>query len=272
MSLIRSSRFLILICFALFCAVAAQAGTKNYYKLGNAYRVGSNWFTPIEDFNYTATGKVSWYGDQFQGKPTASGETFNKDGFSAAHKTLPLPTIAKVTNLDNGKSVIVRINDRGPFSNERVLDVSKAAAIKLGFERAGVAKAKITVLAAESKAAQEAAKKGIISPLSQKELPQVQKAVVTPPVVEKTKGKVVDAAPVKPSLKEAGKNIVQVGAFKIKENAEKLVSALVSYGNAAIEETENLYRVHFPAKTTADAEVVKNTLKEKGYKDTFIKK
>lgn len=264
MSFIKSLNYFIVACVVVAFAFGANAGAKNYYKLGNAYRVGGNWYTPVENFKYSESGKVSWYGDKFHGKPTASGESFNKNGFSAAHKTLPLPTIARVTNLDNGQSVIVRINDRGPFSNDRILDVSKAAAVKLGFEKAGVAKAKVVVLEKESVAAQKAAKKGIISSV-------FAPKTIEKKVVEPIKTEVRPEKESKPLVK-TNKNTVQVGAFQIKENAEKLVRKLVSYGNAAVKKTKDLYHVHFPTKTTEQAETLKETLKGKGYTDTFIKK
>jgi len=94
---------------------------------------------------YTETGMISYYAAKFDGKKTASGEKFKKDGFSAAHRTLPFGTQIKVTNMQNGKSVVVKVNDRGPYSASRILDVSPAAARKLGLMGSGTAKATITV-------------------------------------------------------------------------------------------------------------------------------
>ncbi|RLQ86857.1 septal ring lytic transglycosylase RlpA family protein [Notoacmeibacter ruber] len=84
-----------------------------------------------------ACGKASWYGPGFHGKKTASGEAFNQNAMTAAHKTLPLGSKVRVTNERNGRSIVVRINDRGPYAHGRVLDLSKGAAAKLGFIRAG---------------------------------------------------------------------------------------------------------------------------------------
>ena len=94
---------------------------------------------------YTETGLISYYAEKFHGKRTASGERFDKNGFTAAHRTLPFGTKVKVTNLENGKSVEVEVNDRGPFSSARILDVSPAAARKLGLISSGTAKASVTV-------------------------------------------------------------------------------------------------------------------------------
>jgi len=92
------------------------------------------------------TGEASWYGYQHQGKRTASGEPFNMNAMTAAHRTLPFDTKVRVTNLENGETAIVRINDRGPFNKGRVIDVSRAAARKLGFEQQGVTRVRIEVL------------------------------------------------------------------------------------------------------------------------------
>ena len=94
----------------------------------------------------TIIGAASWYGGKFQGRKTASGERFNKNALTAAHKSLPFGTKVRVTNQANGKSVIVRINDRGPYSGRRIIDLSRAAATAVGMLQAGVAKVKLEVL------------------------------------------------------------------------------------------------------------------------------
>ncbi|MDO5059008.1 MAG: septal ring lytic transglycosylase RlpA family protein [Neisseria sp.] len=109
-----------------------------------SYKVAGKRYHPSKKVSgFSQTGKASWYGPGFHGRRTASGERFNMHALTAAHRTLPIPSYAKVTNLSNGKSVVVRINDRGPFHGKRVLDVSKAAAQKLGFIHAGQANVKI---------------------------------------------------------------------------------------------------------------------------------
>ena len=105
--------------------------------------MGSRYF-PIQDArNYNVTGTASWYGTKFHGKHTANGETFDLYGMTAAHKTLPLPSYVKVTNLENGRSVTLRVNDRGPFYSDRVIDLSFAAAQKLGYAEKGVARVSV---------------------------------------------------------------------------------------------------------------------------------
>src|SRR5689334_17278595 len=116
------------------------------YKVGQPYQVDNVWYYPHEQPDYDETGIASWYGPTFYGKPTADGELYDGDGLTAAHRTLPLPVNVRVTNLENGKSIVVRVNDRGPFAQGRIIDVSKRAAELLGFYAKGTAKVRVTYL------------------------------------------------------------------------------------------------------------------------------
>jgi rare lipoprotein A len=107
------------------------------------YQVGGKWYTPREQPNYDEKGLASWYGGHHQGKPTANGERFDVGRLTAAHKTLPLPSVVEVINLDNGKRVKVRVNDRGPFVDGRIIDLSQEAARRLGFEGKGLARVRV---------------------------------------------------------------------------------------------------------------------------------
>jgi len=111
--------------------------------VGEPYRVAGRTYVPRDDPNYSKVGLASWYGPNFHGRRTANGEVFDMSDLTAAHPTLPLPSYARVTNLSNGRSVIVRVNDRGPFSRDRIIDVSATAAAMLDFKRAGVARVKV---------------------------------------------------------------------------------------------------------------------------------
>jgi len=113
------------------------------YKTGDPYQVGGIWYVPHDQPNYDQTGIASWYGDAFNMKATANGEIFDMNQFSAAHTTLPLPSMVEVTNLDNGKKLTLRVNDRGPFVGGRVIDLSRAAAHELGYERQGTARVRV---------------------------------------------------------------------------------------------------------------------------------
>ncbi len=117
-----------------------------HYKVGKPYKVNGRWYYPREEPDYEDVGLASWYGDQFHGRRTANGEVFDMTLLSAAHTTLPLPSLVEVTNLKNGRRTIVRVNDRGPFVGDRIIDMSRAAAKKLGFEREGIAKVRVRYL------------------------------------------------------------------------------------------------------------------------------
>jgi rare lipoprotein A len=113
------------------------------YRVGKPYTVAGQVYVPEEDVNYRAEGMASWYGDDFHGRLTANGEVFDMGSLTAAHPTLPMPSYARVTNLRNGKSLIVRVNDRGPYHGNRLIDVSNKAAELLDFKGNGVAKVRV---------------------------------------------------------------------------------------------------------------------------------
>lgn len=125
------------------------AGT-GMYKIGTPYQIDGTWYYPAEDFNYDETGIASWYGEAFHGKYTANGEIFDLNTITAAHRTLPMPSVVQVTNLENGRTLQVRVNDRGPFARGRVLDLSRRSAQLLGFEGKGTAKVRVRILVPES--------------------------------------------------------------------------------------------------------------------------
>ncbi len=117
-------------------------------KSANPYKINGITYYPIADaYGFVEKGVASWYGNAFHGKPTASGETYNMRAMTAAHKTLPLQTIVEVTRLDTGKKIVVRINDRGPFVNNRVIDLSKTGAQKLNMIGSGTAPVRVVALA-----------------------------------------------------------------------------------------------------------------------------
>jgi rare lipoprotein A len=113
------------------------------YRVGKPYTVAGRVYVPEEDVNYREEGLASWYGDDFHGRLTANGEVFDMASLSAAHPTLPMPCYARVTNLSNGKSLIVRVNDRGPYHGNRLMDVSSRAAELLEFKGNGVARVRV---------------------------------------------------------------------------------------------------------------------------------
>jgi rare lipoprotein A len=124
----------------------SRHGASPAYKTGQPYQVGGVWYVPHEQPDYDEIGTASWYGEAFNMKATANGEIFDMNLFSAAHTTLPLPSMVEVTNLENGRKMAVRVNDRGPFVGNRIIDLSPRAAKKLGFRGSGLAQVEVEVI------------------------------------------------------------------------------------------------------------------------------
>lgn len=112
-------------------------------QIGKPYKIKGKWYYPKEDFGYNRTGQASWYGPNFHGRLTANGEVYDQYALTAAHPTFPLPSYARVTNLANGRSLIVRVNDRGPYHDGRIIDLSGKAADMLGYKHIGIAKVRV---------------------------------------------------------------------------------------------------------------------------------
>jgi len=113
------------------------------YKVGKPYVVGGRWYTPRPQPGYDAAGIASWYGDDFHGRKTSNGEIYDMRALTAAHPTLPLPSYAYVTSLENGRTILVRINDRGPYVGNRIIDLSRASAAALGLKGQGLGRVRV---------------------------------------------------------------------------------------------------------------------------------
>ncbi len=247
--------------------------SKGDFKVGSPYKVMGHWYQPQEDYNYVETGIASWYGPGFHGKKTANGETFNMNELTAAHKTLQLPSLVRVTNLENGRSVIVRVNDRGPFKRGRIIDMSKRGAELLGFKGKGVAKVRVQVLTEESKKIAELAKRGesthgyevamnekasqrrptpaSVQPAAGRGQPReiyqdaslqskpVEQAALPPPDIpgHTSPEGIFYPDQIVEQAPVANTNIyVQAGAFADRGNAQKLAQKLASFGQAQVYE------------------------------------
>jgi rare lipoprotein A len=267
------------------------------YKVGKPYQIGDTWYYPKEQPDYDETGIASWYGPSFYGRPTANGEIYNAGDITAAHRTLPMPVNVRVTNLDNGKSLVVRVNDRGPYAKGRIIDVSEAAAKLLGFYNAGTARVRVTYL---SRSTQPDG-----TPLLANDTPpEVASAVpaVPTPNVAIDKLPTVPGAPIAPPVRvaslprpapdpvpaEAGPPTgqvtevpvpatthlyVQVGAFGSYENAMRLRDQLG--GDLRVSTTkkngQTLYRVRTaPLNTNDEADAALAHLSELGSNDAHI--
>jgi rare lipoprotein A len=138
----------------------SSVAQRGMYKVGAPYTIDGITYVPMEEFQHVETGTASWYGPGFHGRYTANGEVYDQHDHTAAHRTLQMPAVLRVTNLDNGQSTVVRVNDRGPYARARILDLSKAAAEELGMTHSGTARVRVEQLEMESQAMKQIALNG----------------------------------------------------------------------------------------------------------------
>ena len=215
-------------------------------KIGKPYKINGVWYTPQADPDYDEVGMSSWYGKQFHGKKTANGEIFDMNQLTAAHRTLPLPSYVRVTNLSNGRSLVLRVNDRGPFAKDRILDVSRRAAQLLGFERKGVQRVRVQIVNPDG----------------------------TPVRRERTTTRVADAS-ANAGATMPGMLYVQVGAFAERRNAHALVDVLGDAKQVFVQEISvdgrQLYRVRVgPFSSVNAAESALSLIHDAGYREARI--
>ncbi len=187
------------------------SGSGGYKKTGKPYKIAGKWYYPLPTADgYNETGTASWYGTKFHGKQTANGERYDMYAMSAAHKTLPMPTMVRVTNLDNGRSVVVHVNDRGPFVKNRIIDLSYAAAKTLGYDNNGTAPVRVEVLGNS-----QSGNSPVVSSRTAQPAP-VQRPLILP-----------KANPVVATSKPTpGAMYIQLGAFSSHINAKQLKESL----------------------------------------------
>lgn len=279
------------------------------YKVGDPYEVNDVWYYPSIDYEYDETGIASWYGEQFHGGMTANGETFDMNAISAAHKTLPMPSIVQVTNLENGRSIKLTINDRGPFINGRILDASRRTAQLLGFEKQGTARVRVQILAEESRLAAyqsapkelreeekikvTAVERGVVTSESLAPPPGAKAAAPetiadeTEPVLQSAlpemgDGETLAAVEEKPSEPEITQKYVrptnlyiQAGAFTKVENAYRIQTEISQISPAQITEArvgaQTYFRVRVgPFRTVEQADGVLDSVINAGYKNARL--
>lgn len=240
-----------------------QGSTKGLRGTEKPYQIRGIWYYPKADPDYDERGIGSWYGEQFHNRRTANGEIFDMDLPSAAHKTLPLPSIVEVTNLDNGRKMKLRVNDRGPFVGDRIIDLSKAAAEQLGYGRAGVARVRVRYIGPAGKTPFDARRIVASAPppptpraappakarVYASGLPPARPAYDAPPPPKAADADYESLVPVisaPPAPILAGYRI-QAGSFANRDNAERAAAQLSGAGPASIESIERsqgtLYRV-----------------------------
>lgn len=275
------------------------------YKIGNPYQIGDTWYYPHEQPDYDETGIASWYGPTFYGHATADGELFDANALTAAHRTLPMPVNVRVTDLENGRSLIVRVNDRGPFAKGRIIDVSERAARLLGFYDQGTARVRVQFVARADlpngepqpfgagtpSQVETAATAAPAATVEEEELPAIPGAAQAAPAPPPSQAAAAPAAappsagssPLNGGL-PTGKVVevevppvthlyVQVGAFSSYANAARLAARLG--GGFTISEVQRggqtLYRVRLgPYDHTADADAALTQVSSRGANDAQI--
>lgn len=277
-----------------------QAGS-SVYKVGKPYPINGVWYYPKVDYEYTETGIASWYGPNFHGKKTANGEIFDMNRVSAAHRTLPMPSIVRVTNLNNGRALVIRVNDRGPFAHGRIIDLSRRAAQLLGFERAGTAPVRVEILAEESRqiALNATTRRRGPEPKRPDAAPTVSVTSSTLPAPQGTKtakppSEKFKVAPVENAKEKSGRSkpvlatvdeqvtikpvsadpkiYVQAGAFSQFQNAHKVRAVLKQLGPTKITQIDRnkrpLFRVRIgPLSNVSEADQVLASVIKAGYPD-----
>lgn len=271
------------------------------YKVGSPYKINGVTYKPQEFDTFTETGIASWYGPGFHGKSTANGERFDTNELTAAHRVLPMPSLVRVTNLENGRSVTLRVNDRGPFAHNRVIDVSQKGAELLGFKNKGTARVRVQLMERESARLAELAKKGISTRgqelahnrASGSHAPGLPPVPPAPPIVRQAsvqapmtlddgsslpghvKGGVFYPDPV--VRQEAVKPttlFVQAGSFTQEAAAKSLSTELQAFGPARVYSADvrgaRYFRVRIAAKSVPEADRIIAALKRSGYKDSII--
>jgi rare lipoprotein A len=285
------------------------SATSSIYKVGNPYQINGTWYYPAIDYSYEETGIASWYGSDFHGKSTANGEKYDMNSLSAAHRTLPLPSFVRVTNLENGRSVILRVNDRGPFARGRIIDVSRRGAQLLGFDGKGTARVNVSILPEESRAIAQQMQKGAVqlasadSPLTVDRLPKssVNSEALAPPpgakmAAERPTQKLPSASPAPPReqtplaaetlanpVVEAVATVavapsqifVQAGAYSVYDNANRVAARLADVGNvdiaSALVNNRDIYRVRVgPMANVEEADATLEQVIRAGYNDARI--
>jgi rare lipoprotein A len=240
------------------------------YHVGKPYQVAGKWFTPREQPNYDKTGVASWYGEAFHRRRTSNGEYFDMNALTAAHPTLPLPSYAKVTNVETGKAIVVRINDRGPFVGTRIIDLSKRSANALGFKGHGKAKVRVQWIGnapINDKGAKHLAMMNKTKGRGASEDTMMADA-------DAGEGLYQQAAVEVPKARKTRRNqeqIVQVGSFESLDEAEAARSSLSAIGPVQVYEWETaggpVYKVQLgPFRSEVGAEDALDAVREQGYR------
>jgi rare lipoprotein A len=242
------------------------------YKVGQPYQINGTWYRPEENWTYREEGVASWYGEAFHGKATANGEAYDMNALTAAHRTLPMPSLVRVTNLENGRSVVLRVNDRGPFAKNRIIDVSRRGAQLLDFHRQGVTEVRVEVLAEESRVLRTSMLGGgNAAPPLVGQVASMPTAVAPAPALKPIPVGLSTASSLPQQADAPGPGIwVQAGAFSDAGNADRVRQSLQGVAAISVSPVQvngvDLFRVRLgPLQDTAEAERVLALVRSMGF-------
>ena len=218
------------------------------YKVGKPYTIKGRLYVPQEDESYDETGIASWYGSAFQGKLTANGETFDMNALTAGHPTLPMPTYAYVTNVGNGRTILVRINDRGPYVTDRIIDLSARSAHELGFSKQGLARVRVRYAGKAPLDGDDSAERRYL--MAQSWYQSETRVASTSGIDELLDGLGWSVASYRKRLVEPDgtvqrsgllgrETLMEVGPFSTRSEAERMCHDLSQYGPARVEDYHN---------------------------------
>lgn len=270
-----------------------KPGPGGVVKIGNPYKIGGQWYYPADIPNYDETGTASWYGPQFHKKRTANGEIFDMNEVSAAHPILPMPSYVEVTNLNNGRQLVVRVNDRGPFAKGRVIDLSRRAAQLLGFDMQGTAPVRVRRIYPDSndRVTPAPLPQTVIAQNQQPTYqqpqpqtgPQYASYASTAPVVAGVATGAVTQTPLPssqapsyaaaaPAAAQVGIVYIQVAALSDGQRAEALATHLRRFGTSLVQPAPSgAYRVQIgPFESHQSAEIVLAEIRAAGYSDARV--
>lgn len=241
-------------------------------KIGTPYVVMGQRYVPVDDRTYDEKGIASWYGPTFHSKPTANGEIYNQDDVTAAHKTLPMPSWVEVTNLDNGRQLVVRVNDRGPFVDGRIIDLSRRSAQLLGVDRVGLANVRVRrVYPPQDWAWSNAPASRRIAGGALATATSPAPAPAAPAPVPVSVPAAMHATPVSPSTSVSTGSFVQVAAVGDRGRAEYLARNLSGFGPSSTQAAPNgMWRIRLGPFLASQADRVLAQVRLAGYPDALL--
>ena len=282
----RALRSIVVLAFLLLMLTGCSSSSPpGVYKLGQPYQIDGRWYYPEYDPDYDRVGTASWYGEPFHGRPTANGERFDRKSVTAAHPTLPLPSLVRVVNLTNHRELVIRVNDRGPFVDDRLIDLSQEAARQLGFERQGLAQVRVQFVRladAEGEPPRPIPQRAAVPMPARPPAPAPQLVAAVPPpdlVADAPAPKLAVTTPTPlvaaPAPAQCETHFIQVGAYSEPVRARRVMAELHGLQampvSLAVPAKDHLARVRLgPIADPVAVDATLDRIKRFGFSEAFI--